>query len=164
MSARRILILTALILAHAVRTAAQGVGGSEAAQQGDERLARTIRAVQSKLDEARAASKFPGATAAFVLPDGRFASASTGLADLGASKLLAPTDRMPAGSVGKTFVAAVTLLLVEEGKLRLDDKLELLLGGEKWFARLPNAKELTLRVLLNHSSGIPNHVEDSGFR
>lgn len=163
MNARRILILIVLILAHAVCTAAQGAGGPEAAQKGDERLARTIRAVQSKLDEARAALKFPGATAAFVLPDGRFASASTGLADLGASKPLAPTDKMPAGSVGKTFVAAVTLLLVEEGKLRLDDKLELLLGGEKWFARLPNAKELTLRLLLNHSSGIPNHVEDSGF-
>ena len=163
MNARRVLILIALLLAHVARAPAQDAGGPAAATQADERLARILRAVQAKLDEARAASKFPGATAAFVLPDGRFASASTGFADIAASKPLAPADRMPAGSVGKTLVAAVTLLLVQEGKLKLDDKLETLLGGEKWFARLPNAKDLTLRVLLNHSSGIPNHVDDGGF-
>lgn len=159
MSARRTLILAALLLAHAARAAAQ-----TAAPQGDgERLARAVRAVQAGLDEARARWNFPGATAGFVLPDGRSASVSTGLSDLEAKTPLRPSDRMPAGSTGKTFVAAVALQLVQEGRLSLDDKLERLLGREEWFARLPNSGELTLRTLLNHSSGIPNHVEDSGF-
>ncbi|MFL6336829.1 MAG: serine hydrolase [Pyrinomonadaceae bacterium] len=159
MRARRTLILAALLFAHAARASAQ----TAAAPGADERHARVLRAVQTRLDESRAAWKFPGATAGFVLPDGHSASVATGLSDLEAKTPLRPTDRMPAGSVGKTFVAAVALQLVQEGKLSLDDKLEQLLGGEKWFARLPNSGALTLRMLLNHSSGIPNHVEDSGF-
>ncbi len=159
MSARRTLILAALLFAHAARAPAQ-----TAAPQGDGgQLARIVRAVQAKLDEGRARWNFPGATAAFVLPDGRSASVATGLSDLGAKTPLKPSDRMPAGSTGKTFVAAVALQLVQEGKLSLDDKLGRLLGGERWFARLPNSGELTLRMLLNHSSGIPNHVEDGRF-
>lgn len=159
MRARSTLILAALLFAHAARATAQ-----TAAPQGDgEHLSRVVRVVQAKLDEARARWNFPGATVAFVLPDGRSASVATGLSDLEAKTPLRPSDRMPAGRVGKTFVAAVALQLVQEGKLSLDDKLERLLGGEKWFARLPNSGELTLRTLLNHSSGIPNHAEDSDF-
>lgn len=159
MSARSTLILTALLFAHAARVSAQ----TAAPQDDGERLARVVRAVQARLDEASARWKFPGAAAGFVLPDGRSASVATGLSDLEEKMPLRPSDRMPAGSVGKTFVAAVALQLAQEGRLSLDDKLERLLGGEKWFARLPNSGELTLRVLLNHSSGIPNHVENSGF-
>src|SRR5215212_7254162 len=159
MNARRTLILAALLFAHAARASAQ-----DAVAPGDaERLARVARAVQAKLDEARARLNFPGATAGFVLPDGRSASVATGLSDLEAKTPLKPSDRMPAGSVGKTFVAAVALQLVQEGKLSLDGRLAELLGGEKWFARLPNSDALTLRMLLNHSSGIPNHVEDERF-
>lgn len=159
MRARSTLILAALLFAHAARATAQ-----TAAPPGDgEHLARIIRAVQAKLDKARARWNFPGATAGFVLPDGRSASVATGLSDLEAKTPLRPSDRMPAGSVGKTFVAALALLLVQEGRLSLDDKLERLLGGEKWFARLPNSGELTLKTLLNHSSGIPNHAEDERF-
>jgi D-alanyl-D-alanine carboxypeptidase len=129
----------------------------------DEQLARIIQKIQSRLDEWRAASKFPGASVGVVLPDGRVASVSTGLADLETKQKLKPEDLMLAGSIGKTFVAAVALLLVEEGKLSLDEKIERWLGGETWFAKLPNAKEITLRMLLNHSSGIQNHVDNGSF-
>ena len=129
----------------------------------DEKLARILRKVQSKLDEARIASKLPGATVGFTLPDGRSASVSTGLADVKTNTPLKPSDRLLAGSIGKTFVAAAALLLVEDGTLKLDERVERWLGGEKWFARLPNSKEITLRMLLNHSSGIRNHVDEGGF-
>src|SRR5215203_841888 len=159
MSARSTLILTALLFAQAAHASAQ-----DATPRGDgERLPRVVRAIQARLDEARATWKFPGATAGFVLPDGNSASVATGLSDLEAKTPLRPSDKMPAGSIGKTFVAVVALQLVQEGRLSLDGKLGQLLGREKWFARLPNSGELTLRVLLNHSSGIPNHVEDKGF-
>jgi D-alanyl-D-alanine carboxypeptidase len=161
MNARRILILIALLAAHAAGAPAQDAGVKAA--QDDERLARILSAVRSRLEESRAEWKFPGATAAFVLPGGRSASVSTGLADIETKTALKPSDMMPAGSVGKTFVAAVALRLVEGGRLKLDDRLEQLLGSERWFARLPNSKDLTLRILLNHSSGIPNHVEDAAF-
>jgi D-alanyl-D-alanine carboxypeptidase len=65
-----------------------------------------------------------------------------------------PTDRMPAGSVGKTFAAATALQLIKEGKIGLDDKIEKYLGHEQWFPRLPNAKDITVRQLMNHTSGV----------
>src|ERR1044072_1131533 len=107
MRAHSTLILAALLFTHVARAAAQ-----ESAPQGDgERLTRVMRAVQAKLDEPRAKWKFQGATVGFVLPDGRSASVATGLSDLEMKTPLKPTDRMPAGSVGKTFVAAVALQL-----------------------------------------------------
>ena len=61
---------------------------------------------------------------------------------------------MLAGSVGKTYAAAVALQLVKEGKINLDDKVEKYLGQEKWFSRLPNASQITVRQLMNHTSGL----------
>jgi D-alanyl-D-alanine carboxypeptidase len=119
--------------------------------------------IQAKLDELRAGAEFPGATVGFVLADGRAASVSTGLADVEAGTRLKPSDRMLAGSIGKTFVSAVVLQLVEEGKLNLDEKIERWFRGDAWFARLPNGRDLTLRMLMTHSSGIPEHVLDKNF-
>jgi D-alanyl-D-alanine carboxypeptidase len=161
----RLKILVTLILllvcAAAVPAKAQSAGGNRMADE--EKLARLLQKIQSKLDESRVAFKLPGATVGFVLPDGRSASVSTGFADVATKTALRPSDRLLAGSIGKTFVAAVALLLVQEGKLNLDEKIERGLGSEKWFARLPNAKDITLRMLLNHSSGIQNHVDNGSF-
>jgi D-alanyl-D-alanine carboxypeptidase len=57
------------------------------------------------------------------------------------------------GSVTKTFTAVLILKLVEEGHLSLDDPLA------KWFPNYPNAETITVRHLLNHSSGIPEFLE-----
>jgi D-alanyl-D-alanine carboxypeptidase len=126
-------------------------------------LNRILPKLQSKLDEFRISSKFPGATVGFVLLDGHSGSVSTGVADLGTHTPLKPSDRLLAGSIGKTFVAVVTLQLVQEGKIKLDERIAYWLGKKKWFAQLPNAQDITLRMLLNHSSGIQNHVESAGF-
>ena len=65
-----------------------------------------------------------------------------------------PADIMAAGSVGKTFALATAMQLVKEGKINLDDRVEKYLGQEKWFSRLPNAKDITVRQLMNHTSGL----------
>jgi D-alanyl-D-alanine carboxypeptidase len=65
-----------------------------------------------------------------------------------------PTDRMLAGSVGKTFAAATAMQLVKERKIGLDEKVEKYLGAQTWYSRLPNAKEITVRQLMNHTSGL----------
>ena len=57
------------------------------------------------------------------------------------------------GSLTKQFTAAGILLLAEEGKLKVDDKLSLFLPD------FPRANEVTLRDLLNHTSGIHNFTE-----
>ena len=131
---------------------------------GDEKFALILAKVQVRLDELHNSLKFPGASVGFVLPDGRAVSVSTGFSDLETKTPLKTSDHLLAGSIGKTFVAAETLLLVQQGKLNLEEKIERWLGGENWFTRLPNAGEITLRMLLNHSSGIPNHVDDKDFQ
>ncbi len=119
--------------------------------------------IEAKLLELKADAQYPGVTVGYVLADGTAGSVSVGIADLENKTPLKPKDRMLAGSIGKTYVAAVTLQLVQEGKLRLDDKIETWFGKEAWFARLPNARDLTLRMLMNHSSGIPEHILANGF-
>lgn len=126
-------------------------------------LKRIRESTQAKLDQLHAAAGFPGATIGFVLPDGRSGSVSTGVSDLATKRPLVPTDLMLAGSIGKTFVAAVMIQLAQEGKVNLDDKIAHWFKADPWFARLPNAKDITIRMLLNHSSGIANHADDDKF-
>ena len=129
----------------------------------DDEFERISQKLQSKLNQWQVSNGFPGATIGFVLPDGQHGSVSAGFADLENKTPLKPTDLMLAGSIGKTFVAAVALQLAQENKLSLDDKIERWFGTEPWFVRLPNAKDIKVRNLLMHSSGLPNHVDDKRF-
>src|SRR5262245_34444947 len=110
--------------------------------------------LQMKLDEWHKAGKFPGATLGVVLPDGESFGLAVGYSDRDAKTPMKADDRMLAGSTGKTFAAATALQLVKEGKIRLDDKIEKYFGKEQWFTRLPNAKDITVRMLMNHTSGL----------
>jgi D-alanyl-D-alanine carboxypeptidase len=125
---------------------------------------RLRESFQARLGALATEHKLPGATAAFVLPDGRFASFATGFADLELRLPMQPASRLMSGSTGKTFVAALALALEAEGKLALDDKVSRWLGEEEWFPRLPNGADITLRSLLNHSSGLPDHIASEPFR
>jgi D-alanyl-D-alanine carboxypeptidase len=129
----------------------------------DAEISALRSSLQAKLNELHQAASFPGATIGFVLPDGRSGSVSVGLADVENRIPLKPTDRMLAGSIGKTYVSAAILQVVQEGKLDLDAKIERWFGSDAWFPRLPNAKDITLRMLMNHSSGIPEHVLNKDF-
>jgi len=130
-------------------------------------LPRILSKLQTHLDQARATTKFPGAQVGFTWIDSeaRYYSGSvaSGVSDVERGTSLKNSDRLLAGSIGKTFVAVVALKLVEQGKLNLDEKISTWLGNESWFPRLPNGKDITLRMLLNHSSGIPDHVGTSAF-
>ena len=110
--------------------------------------------LQLKLDEWHKAGAFPGATLGVVLANGKTLGLAVGFSDRDSKTHMEPSDRMPAGSVGKTFAAATALQLVKEGKIGLDDRIEKYLGGEAWFTRLPNAKDITVRQLMNHTSGL----------
>jgi D-alanyl-D-alanine carboxypeptidase len=57
----------------------------------------------------------------------------------------------------KTFVATATLQLVEEGRFALDDPLPAVLP-RRATARFPDAGRITVRMLLNHTSGIGEYT------
>lgn len=54
------------------------------------------------------------------------------------------------GSISKTFTSVLIFQLIEEGKLSLDTRLS------EYFPEVPNAKDISIKNLLNHSSGIFN--------
>jgi D-alanyl-D-alanine carboxypeptidase len=118
---------------------------------------------ESELKELHEKYKFPGATAAYILPDGSFEVFAVGLADIELGTPMGPDSKMLAASIGKTFVGAEVLALVEDGLLNLDVPISKWLEDRGWFSRLPNHDKITLRHLLNHSSGLANHVESEDF-
>ncbi|GAA2294700.1 serine hydrolase domain-containing protein [Streptomyces hawaiiensis] len=65
-------------------------------------------------------------------------------------------------SVTKTFVATVLLQLEAEGRLHLDDTVERWLPGLLRGNGYDGSK-VTLRRLLNHTSGIANYTDDPAF-
>ncbi len=73
-----------------------------------------------------------------------------------------PTDRFRIASMSKTYVAALTLLLVEEGYFELDDLASEWLPDEI-VENIANADEVTLRHLLSMRSGIPDYLGTDAF-
>ncbi|MBE3072591.1 MAG: beta-lactamase family protein, partial [Acidobacteria bacterium] len=110
--------------------------------------------LQAALDALHAAGQFPGATAGVVLADGTSFGLATGFSDPVAKTPMSPGDRMLMGSAGKTYAAAVALQLVQERRLSLADRIERWFATAEWFPRLPNARDITVRMLMNHTSGL----------
>lgn len=110
--------------------------------------------IQLLLDSLRIAGNFPGLSFAIVKNDNTLLAYASGYNDKEKNILLKPSDRMLQGSVGKTYAAAIVLKLVAEGKINLNEKVSAYLGELGWYARIPNAKDITVRMLMNHTSGV----------
>jgi len=158
---RRFGWLTVFCLATALCGWQLAVGAEKRATSTDgDRLAELQRRFQSGLDAVCQKYELPGMTAAYSLPDGRVLAFASGVADKESGAKMTVDTRMPAGSIGKTFVAAMAVALEQDGKLSLDDKLEKWLGDEPWFGDLPNGADITLRHLLMHRAGVADHIYD----
>jgi D-alanyl-D-alanine carboxypeptidase len=119
-----------------------------------ERLEATLDDV---LRQRRRALDIPGMTAAILFPDGSTWSSSAGVAQVDPELELTVNTPFVAGSITKTFVAATMLQLVEEGALALDDPLS------DWLPDYPRADDITLRMLLSHTSGVFNLFESRDY-
>jgi CubicO group peptidase (beta-lactamase class C family) len=108
---------------------------------------------QSTLDQTVKDIGIPGTTASVITPDGTWSGAS-GVANLETQEPMQPDDILGIGSITKTFTAATVLKLEESEKLSLDDTLD------QWLPdvveRIPDGKNITIRQLLNGTSGIVN--------
>ncbi|MFE2727934.1 serine hydrolase domain-containing protein [Kitasatospora sp. NPDC059327] len=83
---------------------------------------------------------------------------AAGVADLRTGAPVPDEARFRIGSVTKTFAATVVLQLVAEGKVGLDTPVERYLPGV-----VPNGAAITVRRLLNHTSGLYNFTDDARF-
>ncbi len=127
------------------------------------RAVATRDTLQQLLDSLHTLGTAPGLSAAVALPDGRTITVTSGLADSTGRVPLTPTHRLLAGSTGKTFFAALALQLVGSGQLELDAPIARWLGTEPWFGRLPNGAQITVRQLMNHTSGLVRYEFDPAF-
>ncbi|TLS42457.1 beta-lactamase family protein [Streptomyces montanus] len=87
---------------------------------------------------------------------------TSGVGDLRTNKPRSAHDRYRVGSITKTFVSTVLLQLEAEGRLSLDDKVDQWLPGVVR-GNGHDGTRITLRQLLNHTSGIFNYTADEEF-
>ncbi|MFC4084478.1 serine hydrolase domain-containing protein [Amycolatopsis samaneae] len=85
--------------------------------------------------------------------DGHTRTATAGVSELDSRKPVSPTGRFRIGSTTKSFVATVVLQLVAEHRIELDTPVERYLPG-----LLPRGEEITVRMLLQHTSGLYNYL------
>jgi D-alanyl-D-alanine carboxypeptidase len=143
MPSQRALLVSALLAVRALSLAAQGAA-----------VPPQTALLQAKLDSIRTANNWPGVTLGIALADGSTIALASGMSDTARKVAMRPGDRLLQGSVGKTYVSAVAMQLVHEGKLDLDAKISKYLATEPWFGKLPNGADITVRQLMNHTSGL----------
>ena len=109
-------------------------------------------AMKRELDRAR----IPGAQAAVRRNGTLLWSASAGRIKLTGrdEEPVGREDRFVIASVTKLVVACVAMSITKRGELNLDEPIR------KWLPDLPNAGRITLRMLLGHTSGLPEYFED----
>ena len=103
------------------------------------------------------ASGAPGYVAR--IDDGhRVAFTVAGVAERATRRPLTSRDQFEIGSNTKTFMSALTLQLVDRRQLDLDSPVSKYLPGV-----VPNGKNITVRMLLNHTSGLFSYTADPDF-
>lgn len=100
----------------------------------------------------------PGLSLVVIHNDKIVKSRGYGMANLEHQIPVKPETIFQSGSVGKQFTATAVMMLVEDGKLSLDDPIAK-------YLKVPDTwKRITIRHLLNHTSGSGDYPQDFDFR
>lgn len=119
-------------------------------------------AVQRKIDSLRVNGNYVGLSIAVASDEGVVHYAS-GYADSVQKKPIKANSYFLSGSVGKTYCAAIILKLIEQQKINLDEFAKNYLQKFSWYKRVPNADSLTIRQLLNHTTGLKRYEFNPNF-
>lgn len=105
-------------------------------------------------------TKFPGALLYVSSPEiGTWAGAA-GLSNVKTTTAMRPDNRFRAASILKPFISVVILQLMEEGRFSLNDSMTAVLP-ESVTRRFSESSKITVRMLLNHTSGIPDWLTEA---
>jgi CubicO group peptidase (beta-lactamase class C family) len=117
---------------------------------------KLAEAFQSQIAQGIEKTNLPGVSATVVAPDGTSWLGTQGYANKETGEFIKPDDRFYVASITKSFTATTVLQLAQENKLDLDDTLD------KWLpdtaSQIANGDRITVRQLLNHTSGIPDYL------
>ena len=112
--------------------------------------------LQKALEKAARIQEADGISASLYISDRCHWEGTTGVTRQDPSVSVESDMLFAFGSITKTFIAGVVFQLVEENKLRLEDRLE------KWLEKYPNIDaSITIRQLLNHGSGLYNYTDEN---
>lgn len=114
--------------------------------------------LQHLLDEAVADGFVPGAVLSVSVPGYTSWTGASGLADREQGLAMEPNTLVRIASVSKMFTAVVVLQLIEEGTIKLDAPIATWLPDV-----VPNADTITVRQLLQQTSGLYDYLEDRAF-
>ena len=119
-----------------------------------EKLAQARQVIDGYFEQEGA----PGAIVAVIANGEVIHTLRYGLANVELGVQVADSTVFEIGSISKQFVAAVVMMLVEEGRLALD------LPIHSYIDEIPGEwLNVTIRQLLTHTSGIPDYEEIAGY-
>lgn len=115
--------------------------------------------IDDYLQKEMRAQQIPGVALA-VVKDGKIVLArGYGLANVEHQVPVKPETIFQSGSTGKQFTATAVMMLMEEGKLSLEDKIT------KYFPDAPESwRDITIRHMLTHTSGMTDYPADFDLR
>ena len=149
-------MLTAVLFACCLTLAACGEG-----EDGGESFPPELQQqLEDTLNEIMADNGIPGAIVYVEVPGEGKWEATLGLADVETEEAMDLAKKFRVGSITKTFTATVILQLVDEGAISLDDTL----ASFAIEPAMPGSGEITVRMLLNHTSGLFEYTADEGFQ
>lgn len=106
------------------------------------------------LHAARIRMHAPAATAAVVVCGRVVWADATGVLDLRSKRPANNHSLFILNSAAKTFVATMVMLEIQDGHLSLGTRLS------QFYPRLPNARQISVRMLLNMTSGLPDYLDN----
>lgn len=115
---------------------------------------QSIRIIDAWLPAKIKYARVPGLSVGIVYRGQLVYSRGFGLADVEKSVTATPETCYRVASISKTFTAVAIMQLVEQGKLKLDDKVVKYLPWFKVKTKKLDSRRITVRQLLAHSSGV----------
>lgn len=150
------LIRVSLVLAAAVAIlCGAGPDASRAAEPG----ASTGKRLKEALGRVVAQQNGPPGVAVLITRNGKSRLFRRGVANVKSGTKITRRQHFRIASVSKAFNGGIVLMLANQGKLRLDDRLG------KWVPNLmPKARKATIGQVLHHTAGLPDYIHDKRFK
>lgn len=117
-------------------------------------------AAQAAIDQAVSEGSVDSITIGLTDAQGLIWTSAAGRVDAAGTNPTASTS-FGIGSVSKLFATAAVMQLVDQGKISLDQPVAKYLPG--FSMRSPQYRQITMRMLLNHSAGFPGSQYANGF-
>lgn len=100
----------------------------------------------------------PGINFSVIDNNGKIENYSVGYSDLENKDPLSIGHTFFSGSIGKTYAATLVFRLIERGDIKLNKTFKSYFPDTSWILKLPNINQITIEMLLQHTSGLPRYV------